>query len=125
MIELDFDKFHHLIPVVLQDADSDAVLTTGFMNHQAFEETLESGRATLLSRARQRLYKVGEVAGNYAEVVSIAVSCEGDALLLRVRVQGDGLVCHRGTFTCFTVQVDLRAARPRRDGRRGALQPVR
>jgi len=124
MIELDFDKFHHLVPVVLQDADSDAVLKVGFMNHQAFEGTLETGQAILLSRTRQRLWKVGELSGNYAEVVSVAVSCERDALLLRVRVLGDGAVCHQGAFTCFTEQVELSAARRRGDLHRGTPRPV-
>ena len=109
MFDLDFDKHDCLLPVVLQDADSDAVLMVGFMNREAFARTLETGRATFLSRTRKRQWTKGETSGNFAVVSSITTDCDRDALLLRVRVQGDGQICHRGTFTCFTENVELPA----------------
>ncbi len=113
MIDLDFEKHGHLVPAVLQDADSDAVLMVGFMNREALAKTLDTGRVTFLSRTRERLWTKGETSGNVALVSSVATDCDRDALLLRVRVQGDGVICHRGTSTCFTEPIELSpAARP-------------
>lgn len=102
MTDLDFAKFHHVVPAVLQDADSDVVLMVGFMDRAAYEQTLATGRVTFLSRTRGCLWVKGETSGNYALVSEVATDCDRDALLLKVRVQGDGLICHRGTSTCFT-----------------------
>lgn len=111
MIDLDFEKFHRLIPAVLQDADTDAVLMVGFMNREAFERTLRTRRVTFLSRTRERLWTKGETSGNFALVTEAVTDCDRDALLLRVHVQGDGLICHRGTVSCFTEAIDLPAPR--------------
>lgn len=119
MIELDFDKLNGLLPAVLQDADSEAVLMLGFMDREALAETLRTGRATFLSRARKRLWTKGETSGNVAEVVSISTDCDRDTLLLRVRVAGDGLICHRGKVSCFAEQIDW----SRDGGVGGALLP--
>jgi phosphoribosyl-AMP cyclohydrolase len=115
-LNLDFEKFHRLIPAVLQDADSDAVLMVGFMNREALAKTLETGCVTFLSRTRGRLWTKGETSGNFALVSSISTDCDRDALLLRVRVQGEGTICHRGTPTCFNEPIELSAA-----ARQGAL----
>jgi phosphoribosyl-AMP cyclohydrolase len=112
MIDLDFEKHGHLLPVVLQDADSDAVLMVGFMNREALAKTVETGLATFLSRTRECLWTKGETSGNFAVVSSITTDCDRDALLLRVRVQGDGQICHNGTSTCFTERLELSCARP-------------
>lgn len=112
MIDLDFEKHGHLLPVVLQDADSDAVLMVGFMNREALAKTVETGLATFLSRTRECLWTKGETSGNFAVVSSITTDCDRDALLLRVRVQGDGQICHNGTSTCFTQQLELPGAGP-------------
>jgi phosphoribosyl-ATP pyrophosphohydrolase/phosphoribosyl-AMP cyclohydrolase len=106
MIELDFDKLGGLVPAVVQDADSEAVLMLGFMDREAFAATLRSGRATFFSRSRRRLWTKGETSGNTAEVVSIAADCDGDTLLLRVRVGGEGRICHTGASTCFAREID-------------------
>ncbi len=112
MIELDFDKLSGLLPAVVQDAGSGAVLMLGFMDRAALAETLRTGRATFFSRTRQRLWTKGESSGNFAEVLSISADCDGDTLLLRVRVAGDGQICHRGTTSCFAREIDwLRPAR--------------
>jgi len=99
VIELDFDNLGGLLPAVVQDADSKAVLMLGFMDREAFATTLRSGRATFFSRGRRRLWTKGETSGNVAEVVSISADCDGDTLLLRV--QQDGVACHTGRRTCF------------------------
>ena len=102
MNKLDFDKMQGLIPAVLQDADSDEVLMLGFMNPAALVETLRCGYATFFSRTRNQLWTKGETSGNRAQVISITADCDRDTLLLRVRMLGDGLICHRGTRSCFS-----------------------
>ena len=102
MTKLDFDKMQGLIPAVLQDADSGEVLMLGFMNPAALAETLRSGYATFFSRTRNQLWTKGETSGNRAQVVSISNDCDRDTLLLRVRMLGNGLICHQGTRSCFT-----------------------
>ena len=102
MMKLDFDKVQGLIPAVLQDAESGEVLMLGFMNQAALVETLRSGHATFFSRTRNQLWTKGETSGNRAQVTSISTDCDRDTLLLRVRMLGDGLICHQGTRSCFT-----------------------
>ena len=107
MFDLDFDKHDHLLPVVLQDAESDAVLMVGFMNREALAKTVETGLATFLSRTRECLWTKGKTSGNFATVVSMRTDCDRDALLLRVRVEGDGNICHTGTRSCFSEPIEL------------------
>ena len=109
-LDLDFEKHQRLIPAVLQDADSDAVLMVGFMNRSALEKTLRTGRVTFLSRTRERQWTKGETSGNFAVVTSITTDCDRDALLVRVRVLGDGNICHKGTASCFTETIALQSA---------------
>jgi phosphoribosyl-AMP cyclohydrolase len=98
---MDFSKLNGLIPAVVQDAATGDVLMVGFMNDAALARTRETGYATFFSRTRGRLWTKGETSGNRLAVVSAAVDCDQDTLLLRVRCEGDGLACHRGTRTCF------------------------
>jgi len=107
MLDLDFDKLQGLLPAVLQDAGTGAVLMVGFMNREALEKTLRTGYATFFSRTRNRLWTKGETSGNLAVVESIATDCDRDTLLLRVRVAGSGLICHQGTVSCFAESIDL------------------
>lgn len=100
---MDFSKLNGLIPTVVQDAASQDVLMVGFMNAEALTRTRETGYATFYSRTRKRLWTKGETSGNRLAVVSAAIDCDTDTLLLRVRCEGDGKVCHLGTRTCFTV----------------------
>jgi phosphoribosyl-AMP cyclohydrolase len=74
----------------------------GFLNAASYARTLESGFVTFWSRTRQKLWMKGETSGNRLRVISIATDCDNDALLFRVAVEGDGLVCHQGTVSCFT-----------------------
>jgi len=116
--ELDFDKLSGLVPAVVQDSADGEVLMVGFMNREAFERTLEEGYVTFFSRTRQQLWMKGESSGNRLKVVTAYTDCDRDTLLLRVEVEGAGLVCHRGTRSCFTEPVQMqplegRAALPK------------
>ena len=96
-------KFHDgLIPAIVQDRHSGKVLMLGYMNNEALEKTLKAGYVTFFSRSRQKLWTKGETSGNRLELVSAATDCDRDTVLLRVRVLGDGVVCHTGTRSCFT-----------------------
>ena len=108
--EFDFDKMSGLLPAVVQDSSDGEVLMVGFMNRQALERTLEGGYVTFFSRSRQQLWTKGESSGNRLRVVSAHTDCDRDTLLLRVVVEGAGLVCHRGTRSCFTEPVPARAS---------------
>jgi phosphoribosyl-ATP pyrophosphohydrolase/phosphoribosyl-AMP cyclohydrolase len=100
MIErVDFEKLNGLVPAVIQDADDGAILMVGFMNPAALERTCGEGRVTFWSRTKGRLWQKGETSGNFLEVVSIDIDCDGDTLLIKVQPRGP--VCHTGTRSCF------------------------
>lgn len=102
MLPIDFDA-NPLVPAVIQDDSSRDVLMVGFMNRLAFERTQETGFVHFWSRSRNQLWKKGERSGHIQEVVSIAVNCEDNSLLIQV-IQA-GAVCHTGHRTCFFRQV--------------------
>jgi phosphoribosyl-ATP pyrophosphohydrolase/phosphoribosyl-AMP cyclohydrolase len=103
---MDFEKLNGLVPAVVQDDQSGEVLMVGFMNPEALELTRRSGYATFYSRTRQRLWTKGESSGNRLAVTSLLVDCDEDTVLLRVRREGDGNVCHTGQRTCFYRTLD-------------------
>ena len=105
--EIDFDKMQGLLPAIVQDAASGEVLMLGFMNREAFDQTLRAGYVTFFSRTRNQLWTKGETSGNRLEVVSASTDCDRDTVLLQVRVQGEGVVCHNGTRSCFTESLPL------------------
>jgi phosphoribosyl-AMP cyclohydrolase / phosphoribosyl-ATP pyrophosphohydrolase len=88
-----------LIPVVVQDVGSGAVLMLAYANREAVELTLEMGQLHFWSRSRQALWRKGETSGNTLAVVEVTPDCDGDALLVRARPAGP--TCHRGTRSCF------------------------
>lgn len=100
--ELDFDKLGGLIPAVVQDSSDGEVLMVGFMNQEALQCSLDGGYVTFFSRTRQKLWTKGETSGNRLRVISASTDCDRDTVLFRVEVEGAGLVCHRGTRSCFT-----------------------
>jgi phosphoribosyl-AMP cyclohydrolase len=100
--EIDFDKMQGLAPAIVQDAASGEVLMLGFMNREACERTMTTGYVTFFSRTRNQLWTKGETSGNRLKLVSAAIDCDRDTLLLQVEVEGAGLVCHKGTRSCFT-----------------------
>jgi phosphoribosyl-AMP cyclohydrolase len=111
--DLDFEKMSGLLPAVVQDSAGGEVLMVGFMNRLALERTLEAGYVTFFSRTRNELWTKGESSGNRLRVVSAHTDCDRDTLLLRVEVEGAGLVCHRGTRSCFTEPVPVPAVETR------------
>jgi phosphoribosyl-AMP cyclohydrolase len=104
-VEIDFEKMGGLIPAVVQDSRDGEVLMVGFMNRAALEQTMRQGFVTFYSRTRNCLWTKGETSGNRLRVVSAMTDCDRDTLLLRVEVEGAGVVCHRGTRSCFTEAV--------------------
>lgn len=97
--ELDWEKTDGLMPVIVQHAVSGEVLMLGYMNPEALDKTLESGKVTFFSRTKQRLWTKGETSGNFLNVVSIAPDCDNDTLL--VLANPIGPTCHKGTSSCF------------------------
>ena len=96
---LDWAKVDGLIPGVVQDARSEAVLMLGYLSPESLRETFLRGRVVFFSRTRQQLWEKGETSGHFLEVVSIDADCDSDSLLLRVHAVGP--TCHRNTLTCF------------------------
>jgi len=99
---IDFDKMDGLVPGIVQDARTGKVLMLGFLNSVSYAKTLETGFVTFWSRTRQKLWMKGETSGNRLCVISADTDCDNDTLLFGVEVEGDGLVCHEGTVSCFT-----------------------
>jgi phosphoribosyl-AMP cyclohydrolase len=99
---IDFEKMDGLVPGIVQDAHTGEVLMLGFLNAESYARTLESGFVTFWSRTRRKLWMKGETSGNRLRIISASTDCDNDALLFRVVVEGDGLVCHEGTVSCFT-----------------------
>ena len=98
-MDLDFDKMNGLVPAIIQDNDTRKVLMLGFMNKEAYEKTVETGKVTFFSRTKNRLWTKGEESGNFLNVVSIKEDCDKDTLLIQVNPVGP--VCHTGTDTCW------------------------
>ncbi|MBP7856888.1 MAG: bifunctional phosphoribosyl-AMP cyclohydrolase/phosphoribosyl-ATP diphosphatase HisIE [Prevotella sp.] len=98
-MEIDFKKMGGLVPAIIQDAVTKNVLMLGFMNEEAYQKTIATGKVTFWSRGRQCLWTKGETSGNYLNLVSIANDCDHDTLL--VKVHPDGPTCHTGTDTCW------------------------
>ncbi len=108
----DFGKLGGLIPAIVQDALNGEVLMVGFMNREALDRTVAEGYVTFYSRTRNQLWTKGETSGNRLRIVSASTDCDQDSILLRVDVEGDGLVCHRGTRSCFTEEVKVERSEP-------------
>ena len=98
-LSIDFDKMDGLVPAIIQDADTAKGLMLGFMNREAYDKTMETGKVTFYSRTRKRLWTKGEESGNFLHVVSVKADCDRDTLLIQVHPVGP--VCHTGTDTCW------------------------
>ena len=103
---IDFAKAGGLVAGIVQDAKTGEVLMLGFLNEESYRKTTETGYVTFWSRTRSRLWMKGETSGNRLRVISASADCDNDALLFRVEVEGDGLVCHEGTVSCFTKPIE-------------------
>ena len=108
--EIDFGKMDGLVPGIVQDTRTGEMLMLGFLNEESFNLTRSSGFVTFFSRTRNKLWMKGETSGNRLRVVSASTDCDSDALLFKVEVEGDGLVCHEGTVSCFTKPIAVTAA---------------
>ena len=104
---IDFAKAGGLVPGIVQDAATGQMLMLGFLNEESYRRTLESGFVTFFSRTRNKLWMKGETSGNRLKIVSVRTDCDFDTLLFQVEVEGDGLVCHEGTVSCFTKEIEL------------------
>src|SRR5437016_11347647 len=102
---IDFDKSGGLVPAIAQDADTGEVLMLAWMNRDAYEEPLRTGRACYYSRSRNRLWRKGEESGHVQEVRGVYIDCDADTILLKVRQVG-GAACHEGYRSCFFRQLD-------------------
>jgi len=90
-----------LIVAIAVDADTGEALMVAHMNREALARTIETGSGWFWSRSRRKLWQKGEESGNTLEVAELRIDCDQDAILLKVRVAGDGVACHRGYRSCF------------------------
>lgn len=98
-MNIDFEKMNGLVPAIIQDNTTRNVLMLGYMNREAYEKTLATGKVTFWSRSRNCLWTKGETSGNFLNLVDIKVDCDNDTLLVRVNTTGPA--CHLGTDTCW------------------------
>jgi len=99
-MELNFNKLSgDILPAIFQDSTSGKVLMLGFMNREAYDKTIETGKVTFFSRTKGRLWTKGEESGNFLNVVSIQSDCDQDTLLIKANPVGP--VCHTGDDTCW------------------------
>ena len=107
-LNLDWRKGDGLIPAIVQDVESGAVLMLGYMNEEALKATEATGRVTFWSRSKRRLWTKGESSGHYLQVKHMAADCDGDTLLILAAPHGPA--CHRGTATCWGTAAPRTAA---------------
>ena len=105
MVELDFIKTGGLVPAIVQDDETGEILMLAYMNREAFNATLSTGKATFFSRSRQTLWVKGETSGNVQRVKEIRIDCDNDTVLLKVEQLG-GAACHTGHRSCFHKTVE-------------------
>ncbi len=117
-MQLETDMLHSiqwdsqgLIPAIVQDATTQAVLMMAYMNKESLEQTLETGETVFWSRSRSQLWHKGETSGNIQQVVSIMIDCDGDTLLIKVTPAGPA--CHTGQTTCFYRDINEFMANPK------------
>ena len=106
-MDINFEKMGGLVPAIIQDNVTRKVLMLGFMNKEAYDKTVETGKVTFWSRTRNCLWTKGETSGNFLNVKEILLDCDKDTLLIKAKP--DGPVCHTGADTCWNEQnsVDL------------------
>ncbi|MDR1964548.1 MAG: phosphoribosyl-AMP cyclohydrolase [Planctomycetaceae bacterium] len=106
----DFAKCGDLVPVVAQDAATGEVLMLAYMNEEAYNETLKTGRAVYFSRSRNKLWRKGEESGNVQNVSGVFLDCDADTILLKVEQIG-GAACHEGYKSCFFREITPNGAK--------------
>lgn len=98
-MQIDFKKGDGLVPVIIQNYKTLQILMLGYMNEEAYEKTMESGKVTFFSRSKNRLWTKGETSGNFLFVKEIQIDCDKDTILIKADAQGP--TCHLGTTSCF------------------------
>lgn len=96
---INFEKVNGLVPAIIQDDESNKVLMLGYMNQEAVDQSISSGKVTFFSRTKNRLWVKGETSGNFLYLKSIDLDCDQDTLLIKATPVGP--VCHTGADTCF------------------------
>jgi phosphoribosyl-ATP pyrophosphohydrolase/phosphoribosyl-AMP cyclohydrolase len=99
---IDFNKSDGLVPVIIQDEQTLEVLMLGYMNQEAYDKTVKENIVTFFSRSKNRFWTKGETSNNFLHVKSIALDCDNDTLLIKVKP--DGPTCHTGSRSCFNTQ---------------------
>ena len=98
-MNIDFNKGDGLVPVIIQNAQTMQVLMLGYMNKEAFDQTIETKKVTFYSRSKKRLWMKGESSGNILSVIDIKMDCDHDSILIFVNPKGP--TCHTGSTSCF------------------------
>ena len=98
--DIDFAKGDGLVTAIAQDDATGDILMVAYMNEEALRKTLELGEVVYWSRSRQQLWHKGESSGNTQQLKSLAIDCDGDAILLRIEQRGNA-ACHTGKRSCF------------------------
>lgn len=101
-MEIDFDKTGGLVPVIIQDEQTLEVLMLGYMNQEAYDKTAKENIVTFFSRTKNRLWTKGETSNNFLHVKSMAIDCDNDTILIKVKP--DGPTCHTGDRSCFKTE---------------------
>jgi phosphoribosyl-ATP pyrophosphohydrolase/phosphoribosyl-AMP cyclohydrolase len=102
-MEIDFSRLAHgLIPAIIQDSETKSVLMLGYMNKEAYQKTVETGKVTFYSRSKQRLWTKGEESGNFLNLIDIKNDCDEDSLLIQAKPVGP--TCHTGADTCWQTE---------------------
>lgn len=102
--DLHFDE-NGLVPVAVQDVETNEVLLIGFANEEAIRMTFDKGLATFWSRSQGKLWTKGDTSGNRLHLVEVRYNCEESTLLYRVSLEGDA-ACHTGNYSCFFQTLD-------------------
>ena len=105
-MNINFSKYADgLVPAIVQDPNTKAVLMMGFMNQEAVDATVAQQKVTFFSRSKSRLWTKGEESGNFLNYVSMSVDCDNDTLLIQANPLGP--VCHNGTGTCWGTENEI------------------
>ena len=98
LAKIKFDE-HGLVPAVVQDVKTNAVVMLAYMNKESLQLTVQTGYTWFWSRSRQELWNKGATSGNLQRVVEMYYDCDGDALLVKAELSGPA--CHTGEYSCF------------------------
>lgn len=97
--KIDWGENNDLVPAIIQDADTSAVLMLGYMNKQSLAKTLKAKKVWFYSRSKKRLWLKGETSKNFLDLIDAKTDCDGDTLLIKARPVGP--TCHKGDYSCF------------------------